>query len=203
MQVLIDDNPCEVPATTISQAIHAAAALAEQSGRLITDVHVDGVHLSEQQIAELDQEATADLVSLVSADPSQLVGGVFGEAAEALQDADELQREAAELLQSGEHTVAMDRLGDAVSIWLAVQQAIVKGAQLLGINLDEVIVNDIAVPAAIVTLNEQLQIVRSALVNADSIELADVLLYEFPRIVEQWRQILAALEQRISREDES
>ena len=200
MRVLLDDIPCDVTATTVSQAIEAAAVVANNKGRLIVEVSVDGSQWTEQQLTSPEaQVAIADVVCLTSAEPAEMVGDTFADAAEALADADELQQDAAELLQAGQHRVSMDKLQEAISIWLSVQEAIVKSAQLIGLNLDDVVVNDTPLTASISRLNERLQTIRSALRENDLIGLADTLLYEFPEVVQEWREILDDLQQRVGR----
>lgn len=200
MRILLDDIPCDVTATTVSQAIEAAAAVANDKGRLIVEVSVDGSQWSEQRLASPEAQASnADVVCLTSAAPAEMVRETFADAAEALGVADDLQQEAAELLQAGQHRVSMDKLQEAISIWLSVQQAIVKSAQLIGLNLDDVVVNETPLTASISRLNERLQVVRSALHENDQIGLADTLLYEFPEVVGEWRDILDDLQQRVGR----
>lgn len=191
MQVLLDDIECDVTARTVGEAIDAVAVLAKNRGRLVVDVIVDGAQWNEQRLSSPEcQTAVADVVRLISAEPAELV-------CETLADADELQQEAARLLQSDQHTISMDKLNQAISIWLSVQQAIVKGSQLVGLNLDEIVVHDSPISASILRLNEQLKAVRSSLAGRDQIGLADTLLYEFPEVVQEWRDILDDLQRRI------
>ncbi len=196
MKIILDDKPCDVEATTVGEAIDAAASLVQERGRLIVDVSVDGAPWTETQLNSRQVDVTAEVVRLITADPVELVRETFADAAEALSDADELQREAAHLLQSDQHPIALDKLNDAISIWLQVQAAIVTGSQLAGLALDEAA---LARPIAesICTLNERLEGIRSALVGEDPIGLADSLLYEFPDVVEEWRSILDALRRRV------
>ena len=56
--------------------------------------------------------------------------------------ADELQREAAELIQADRHPPAMEKLGDALGIWLTVHEAVVKSAEALELDLDAIRVAD-------------------------------------------------------------
>ncbi len=200
MQILLDDIPCNVVARTVGEAIEGGADLARDRGRLIVDVTVDGSKLSEADLASAQQQTrTAQIVRLVSADPVELVRQTLTDAREALSDADGLQREAAELLQSGQRTVSMDKLTEAISIWLSVQEAIIKGSQLIGLDLD-------AKPAdgqedlfdAIRRLRERLDAVRRALQDRDEIGLADTLLYEFPQVNEQWQRLLGDLQGRLT-----
>lgn len=201
MQVLLDSDPCEVKAQTVGQAISAAAALAQTRGRLIIDVIVDGLRLSEQQLESAEQnDATAETVEFITAEPKELVLQTFEDAAEALTDADTLQKEAAQLLQSDQSIVCMDKLAEALSIWLTVQQAIVKGSQVVELQLDNISVKKIPITESIARLNENLQLLRSALQQDDQVAVADALLYEFPDIIKEWRTILEYLQSLVERE---
>ena len=199
MQILIDDLPCEVDARTVGEAIEGAAGLARDRGRLIVDVIVDGTRWSEADLASDEQHTkTADVIKFISAEPVELVRHTFADAADALSEAADLQREAAELLQSGEGTVSMDKLGEAVSIWLCVQEAIVSGAQLVELDLDTVEVSGEPLPESIRRLNQHLAALRRGLEERDETALADTLLYEFPPIIEQWRRVFTDLQGRLA-----
>jgi len=195
MQILLDDMPCDVEAATIGQAIDAAKSVAGDRGRLIVEVTVDGSRWSQ---SELDSPASllgsAREVRLTTAEPGTLVRGIFKDAAEALADADTLQQQAAELLQSGDMVVALDKLVTAIAIWQTVQQAVVKGARAAGIDLDGISSEQGTIAAAIDQLNDKLGVVSRSLEQRDPIGLADTLLYEFPEVVRRWRSIMQALE---------
>ncbi|MHC4080723.1 MAG: hypothetical protein ACYS15_01025 [Planctomycetota bacterium] len=194
MQVLLDDMPCEVNATTVGEALDAASALAEQRGRLIVDVSVDGTRWTESDLSSPDRtDAAAEIVHFTSAAPRELVRQTFADAADALTDADDLQRETAQLLQADRRTVSLDKLNAAISIWLQVQEAIVKGSQLAGLDLDTVALPR-PIGESINALNQRLEAVHGALARDDVIALADTLLYEFPEVVEEWRRILNELQ---------
>lgn len=198
MRILLDDIPCDVQARTIGEAIDAAASLAEDRGRLVVDVNVDGRHWSDADFACPNRAGDgAQVVRFTTARPAELVRQTFADAADALVDAGYLQRQAAELLQSDEHTVSFDKLNDAISIWLSVQEAVVKGSRLAGLDLDGVTVNGVPLIEAVNRLNERLGVVCSALRTGDRTGLADTLLYEFPPIVEEWRTVLDDLQQRL------
>ena len=201
MQILLDENVCDVAADTVEEAIAVCADLVEAQGRMIVDVHVDGERWSEEELGSTENRSTtAQVVELTSADPAQLVLQTFQDAAEELTNADELQQEAAQLLQSDQRTICMDKMGEALSIWLSVQQAIVKGSQVIGLQLDEVTVDGTPILTSIVQLNEQLRMLRTALEQDDQIALADALLYEFPDIVREWQGILEHLQTLVDQE---
>ncbi|MHC4102742.1 MAG: hypothetical protein ACYSW1_17880, partial [Planctomycetota bacterium] len=72
-------------------------------------------------------------------------------------------------------------------------EAIVKGSQLAGLDLDTVALPR-PIGESINALNQRLEAVHGALARDDVIALADTLLYEFPEVVEEWRRILNELQ---------
>ena len=195
MRILLDDTPCDLKAKTVGEAIDAAAEVARRRGRLIIEVTVDDTLWAEVELSSPKHlQASAEVVRLTSAEPRRLVNEAFTDAADALADADELQKEAARLVQSDQYTVSMDKLNEALSIWLSVQEAIVKGSRIVGIDLDDVVVGERSINASISRLNEWLLVIRNALTDSDQIALADTLLYELPEVVGEWRSILEHLQ---------
>jgi hypothetical protein len=199
MRIILDDIPCDVQARTIGEAIDAAASLAEGRGRLVVDVNVGGRHWSDVDLSCADRaDADGQVVRFTTARPAELVRQTFADASDALADAGDLQRQAAELLRADEQVLSFDKLNDAISIWLSVQEAVVKGSRLAGLDLDGVTVSGVPLIDAVERLNERLGIVCSALRRGDRTGLADTLLYEFPPIVEEWRTVLDGLQQRLA-----
>lgn len=194
MRVLLDNDECDMAVGSVGEAVAAGAALASDRGRTVTDVLVDGTRWSDDQLASPDiEQATAAEVQLITADPGELVSETFAEAAWALSDAGKLQEEAAQLIQAGQPKDAMDKLRDAVSIWLSVQEAVSKGSQLARLDLDSVTMDGISARLCIDRLTEQLRMIRSALQANDPVGLSDTLLYEMPEVVNEWRRLLEQL----------
>ncbi len=194
MRVLLDNDECDMAVGSVGEAVAAGAALASDRGRTVTDVLVDGTRWSDDQLASPDiEQATATEVQIITADPGELVSETFAEAAWALSDAGKLQEEAAQLIQAGQPRDAMDKLRDAVSIWLSVQEAVTKGSQLARLDLDSVTMDGISAQLCIERLAEQLRMIRSALQANDPVGLSDTLLYEMPEVVDEWRRLLEQL----------
>ena len=200
MRVLLDQSVCDVSADTVGQAIDAISHLARQRGRLIVEVLVDGTSWSAQQIDDHAGRASAAReVKLTTADPSELIGQTFQDASLALRDADELQQAAAGQLQAGQTREAMGQLTQAFGIWSSVQQAVEMGTQLAEIPMNSFTVpgeggQRIALDRVIIQLHERLNQVRSSLQSGDTAALADILLYELPTVVHQWRGVLDELQ---------
>jgi hypothetical protein len=187
-----------VKACTVGEAIDAASRLAADRGRLIVEVVVDGEQWTDAELSEPGRlGSAADVLQLATAEPRTLVAAAFADAEEGLRDIAQLQREAAELLQEDRQTVAMDRLGDAVSIWASIHETVTKGAEIAGLDLQSQHVGAAPLRDAVARLGGRLHAVRDALSHDDQISLADTLLYEFPEVVTEWRAILAELRQRL------
>ncbi len=191
MQILLDEVPCELDAATVAEAVLAAAALARSQGRLIVDVSVDGTRWTEDSSAP---SAPASIVALTSAQPSVLVRETFAQAADALAEADSLQRAAAESLQSDRGLAAMDMLAGAMAIWEGVREAIVNGSAIGGLDLAA---QGSGLDAAVALLHGRLDALRGALHHGDLVAVADLLLYEFPEVVARWRVLLGDLRQQV------
>jgi len=198
MRVVIDEQLTDVQAETVGEALAEAVDRAEQHGRLIVDVTVDGESWTDQRLTSPEGSATkADEVRLQSADPSELVAGTFANAAEALLQADAIQKDAAAKIQSGQSTEGMQQLNEAIAIWASVGQAVDHGSQLIAMNLDEMTIDDIPLTESIESLNGQLRHLRDALSDRDMVGVSDTLLYEMPDTVQHWRSILTDLQQRV------
>ncbi|MHC4809521.1 MAG: hypothetical protein ACYTEV_04055 [Planctomycetota bacterium] len=198
MRVLIDESPCDATATTVQEALAAAAARAEACGRLIVEVMVDGTPWGSD---ELGSEAccgrTADEVRLTSIDRRELVSTTLGDAAEALARIDEGQRAAAESLQSGDTAGGMGRLAECLHLWLMVQEAVDMSLRAMDLRIDSVEHEGRPVSECIGELQQKLRGVRDALAGRDTVALADTLLYELPSVIEWWRAVLGTVQRTV------
>ena len=203
MQVLLDGQTLEhCVAESVNEAIGNAADTAREKGRLIVEVVVDGTPWEESQIQDELAGSTmkAEIVSLTSRDPRQLVISVFEDSMEALLEADTLQQSAAELMQANQIPEAMEKLNEALEIWQSVQKGVLMGAQVAEIQLDNQQVFEDRVTGAIERLNTNFTIIRDGLQSDDPIGISDTLLYEMPEVIKDWRDLLNELRQHVSGE---
>jgi hypothetical protein len=205
MRVLLDDSLCNVEAVSVAEAIAGASAVAERQGRIIVEVRVDGVPwICEGETDSLQVPDQVQEIHLISADPIELVGETFRDAAVALNDAERLQAHTAKLLQAGDLTTAMARLDEVIGIWSAVQQALTLGVEVAQINLECIAPaghgeaeSAASVGDVLAELNTHLREIQNALTNGDTAALADTLLYEMPPVMRQWRLMLHDLQSHL------
>jgi hypothetical protein len=196
MHVYLDNQPLDVAAfagvapgggVSIARALDAARTAAEARGRMIIEVQVDGAALDDAAIEQpADTPSPYREMRLTTADPVLLVRVTMGDAAEALDDARTAQAKAAELLQTGETSDAMQHVSRAVTVWQAVIEVITKSAQLLSLPLEALELKDNARPGAspvrvadlVATLMGELDRLRAAVASDDTSALADLLAYD-------------------------
>lgn len=190
MHILLDESPCDIQATSIGEAITAAAEIAEGNGRMIVDVIVDGTPFTQDDLrTESAVSGGADEIHLTSADATELAVRVLADARESLDGLETMQRAAAEFTQAGQRDEAARILHEAFSQWDAVKQAVEMSSHVLGVNLNDLPEAD----AAIRPLGEQLRTILSALEGADPVGLADTMLYDMPATVQAWRTLTTVL----------
>ena len=86
MKVLLDETPCEIDAANIGEAVAAVVGIAEQSGRLVVEVLVDGNALSEDDLQESTRlESKADEIQVLTTTMETLLHETFIEAVAALE----------------------------------------------------------------------------------------------------------------------
>lgn len=201
MRVLLDDQPCSTSATTIGEAVAVAADAAEQAGRLVIEVLVDGSSLSEEDLQENGRLAnSAEEVQLLTTTMNELLRDTFVHAAEALADADTVQKEAAEFIQSGRQNEGMQNLLAALETWGGIRDAVVKGLGLADISPEDVTIEGIGLPDAIGRLQIRLGGLKEAMVAEDVSATCDCLLYDLPESTTEWRTILSGLAKRFAPE---
>lgn len=199
MKVWLDQSPCPVDASSsVLEAINTGISLADQAGRMIVDVIVDGSRWSPEQLDAIDSSAQAAEVHLVSANPRELVRETFAQAEEALLAADALQCEAAQLIQADRASQAMELLRESTELWQAVQGALVNGCDLAQIDLNAVTIDNRPFSALVADLTPLLVAIRVSLQNRDPVGLADTLLYDMPPVVAAWRQLFLQLREQLT-----
>lgn len=200
MRIVIDDQPCEVAAATSMQAVSAAAVMVQARGRMIIEIAIDGTPCELSDLEQADRagkQSKAREIRVATAEPIELVSQVLKDAAAALEEADALQQSAAESIQAGRLTQAMESLSGALGIWSSVQQALAVGAQVPGLDLMAELASDHH-QQALQRLNTHLRAIRQALETRDPVGLSDTLLYDLPDVVVQWRSLLHELRQRLT-----
>ncbi len=192
MNVFIDDQPLPVPRPTLAAAVQAARAAAEARGRLVVEATLDGVTIEDSVLEAPDDTPHPPnpgcVVRFATADPAELVAAALRGAAEGLERAASLQREAAERIGAGELTEAVGKLGEITSIWQRAGLVVQQGTALLEPKLAEDLRG--ATAGKLTELAAPLSAMKRALSIEDWSGLADVLEGDLAEAAEDWQSIL-------------
>jgi len=202
--IYVDDQTVELPQPTEGDLSHLGGVLAaakqhlEPEGRVVVEVALDGKTLDAQDLERQDELTLAGKeVRLYTAEPRTLATETLEQVRAALTHAGDLQEEAADLIQQDEGQQALEKVGEAVQIWLQVQQAVQNAAVLVGVDLDTVEVDGEPMTSFTNELIDRLGALKEAIANQDTVGLADTLGYEWPQIGERWDRLIGELIRRI------
>ncbi|MEY5033491.1 MAG: hypothetical protein RL354_2522 [Planctomycetota bacterium] len=194
MRILLDDRDTTLHADTIAMALQEAATLAERSGRMIVEVHVDGIAWGEEDLASAEHVArSAQEIRFATAHPAELLRDTLAHATDAVLNAEQIQRNAARLMQANREGEGLQGLLEALAIWGSVQTAVSRGLELGIVTRDGLKSGGIDLDGAVAALDRQLRALRDAMQSQDSTAVSDCLMYEFPTTAKRFAETLAAI----------
>jgi len=204
MKLWLDEQDCPCDATTIGEAIAEGAARAQERGRLVVEVAVDGVVWNDEAFNDPDiVTSEADEVRLVSTDRVRMVVSVMDDAIRTLDEIENRQLIAADQLDAGDHATGMASVGEAVGLWSAIHQAINLSGDVVSLRLDEPL-DPIGPPMPVLNeLTTCLGNLKTSIVRQDVVVIGDVLRYEMPDVLDRWRQLLRGLRERVLEESDA
>jgi hypothetical protein len=193
MSVTVDDQPLAIEQLGF-QTVGQVLSHLQRDNRLVVNVLIDGRQPDLEHIPTLRQSPLeGHTLFIETADPKQMAAEVLAEVQANLEDADRLRGEACELLQKNQQSAAMQKLSGCFSIWQHTQEAVLKTAQLLRIDLETATAGRRQLRVLLADFAQQLKQIKSALENRDFVLLSDILQYEMDESAREWREALAAL----------
>jgi len=193
MEVLLDGRPIEVSGTSLSAALEAARGVASSLSRVIIEITADGAPAPEADLENPpDRAPYCKRLEMKTASAVDLVRTTLHESADALQEAKQTQVIASDLILEAKTAEAMDKLGEALQLWSAIQRAVTDSAALmaspsLGGASGATLKVD---PSLVDELTENLNRVHNALSNQDWSELSDLLAFELEEQAQKWSKAI-------------
>lgn len=199
MRIYLDDCETTLDAKDIASALSAAATVVEKNGRMIVDVHVDGVSWNEEDLAipEFTARGAGEL-RLMTAHPAELLRDTMLHAADAVLNAEEIQRNAAKLMQSDRFNDGLTSLLEALAVWGFVQTAVSRGLSLGVVPRERIVAAGIDLDGSVQALDAQLRALREAMISQDRTALSDCLMYEFPATSKRFATMLSSFAKELS-----
>jgi hypothetical protein len=175
MKATLDGQPLTIDRPSLAAALQAAAASARERGRIIVEVLLDGQPVHGEALGQPSDEAIdAEHLEMTSTDPTSLVRVTLFDAADAMDNARDEHAACAEMIHRGDIQAAMGSLGQLLSTWQAVREAIAHGGAAMGHPLADY-AGDGKLDARTAALSKQLDDLKRAVGNDDLSTVADLL----------------------------
>src|SRR5665213_3050095 len=162
--------------------------------RIVVNLLIDGLEPDLSLLGTVRRTPLGDhTVYIETADPRDMALEVLGEVEVQLQEAERLRLDAIGLLQRNNVERALQKLSGCFSTWQNAKESVLKTAQLLRIDLDEVNAGDRTLAQMVNDFTDQLRQIKSALENRDYVLLTDILTYEAVATNRSWSQALEGI----------
>jgi hypothetical protein len=191
--VTVDHEPLAAKDLGLSTVGQVLSHL-QRENRLVVQVLIDGEKPGFDQMGRVRQTVLeGHTIFIETADPRQLAVAVLEEMAGQIAQSDSCRLEAAELLQQNQPARALEKLGGCIRVWQDAQEAMVKTAELLRLDLAAIVSEGRPLAAMLEEFSGQLRQIKSALEQRDYVSLGDVLLYEMEAYSGQWVGAIGAM----------
>ena len=193
MSVTVDHEPLAAEAMGFRTIGHVLSHL-QGDNRLVINLLIDGEEPDLSRIGTIRRSPlTGHTLYIETTDPRQMALDVLVEVEAQLGEADRLKSDAVDLLQRNSPFKAMERLSGCFSTWHTAQDAVVKVAQLLRLDLNGIRVDGRPLRQLMTDFSTQLRQIKSALEDRDFVTLGDILMYEATETTGEWRAALRAV----------
>ncbi len=200
VKTYLDNVELGTGATTLAAALIVAGEEAQRLERVIVEIHADGSPPPEPHLTNPpDTDPYAKELRFLTAEPRALVRTTLFDAADLLAETGEKQQQAAEMIQTGDMQDALALLGEIISEWEMIRQAVDNGCAMIGEPADTSLQRAAGPDGGDLTdgLSAHLNEVKRSLNVQDWSALADSLAFDLDEQAQLWRSALTNLAQSI------
>ena len=200
MKFFLDDQAIterEHDEGTLEQSLRVLQSRLEKAKRILVSFRCDGEDMIGPAMTEALKlpASTFDRIDVYSGTRTELVLETMTHASASLEEAEVSIQEIARLLTEGRSPEAIPRLGECLSVWQQVHEAVWKSLTLLELDPARIKIGDETVDATLTRPKDVLLQIKNALLAQDHVLLADILQYEFTDVTEMWHSLIARLNQ--------
>jgi len=198
MELYIDETKVDIdlPASEPLENVlrHSQAKLYE-AGRLVVGLRCDGNEVPADEMADtLKRQASSfERLDVLTSTKYDLVADAMDQAAVSLTQTEEACQRIADGLTEGKTSESMRALGDCLSVWRQIHEAIGKSIAILEIDPRTALVGGEPLVDVVNRPMDVLLRVKEALQSQDHVLLADTLKYEFSEVAQQWQDVIASI----------
>lgn len=200
MDVFVDDNKVDTPAWTGETVEDALRQVQDQhcpAGRMVVALRCDGTDVPAGEMASAlrEQVGSIERLEVFTSTRATLVMDAMSQASASLEEMITTTREVADMLDEGKTAEGRKALGECVEMWKSIHEGMGKAIELLELDPRQATTEGTSLIDLIKPLRDLLLGIKQALEAGDDVMLADILRYEFASATEQWRSVMALLQE--------
>ncbi len=198
MEIYIDETKVDIDVSAsepLENVLRHSQAKLYEAGRLVVGLRCDGNEVPADEMADtLKRQASSfERLDVVTSTKYDLVAEAMDQAAVSLTQTEESCQRIADGLSEGKTSESMQALGDCLSVWQQIHEAIGKSITMLELDPQSTLVGgeplvDVVNKPMVVLLR-----VKEALQSQDHVLLSDTLKYEFSEVAQQWQDVIASI----------
>jgi len=200
VEFFIDDvavNSQVIDAGTVEQALQTVQSDLTPPDKLIVAFKCDGKEVLGETMAETLSTPVASLrrLEVFTSTKEALVIEAMNQATASLDDAEAECHRIAGLLTEGRTTDGIGALGQCLTVWQQIHDAVSKSVCMLEVDLDAALAEGDRLADLIAKPRDVLVQIKQALQAKDHVLLADILEYEFQDVTQQWHAVVDVVRQ--------
>ncbi len=190
---------------TVGQVLELARAEAARTRSLIVAIQCNQEVVPADRLEWMLQQPARDFerIDLTTGHPKDVVLEALEQTQAMFGQTFPLVKRTSDDLSSGRISEAMQTFTSCVSAWGCTHEAVVQSARLLGVDFEQLHVNDQPVSFWLERLAARLADVKSAIEARDHVQLCDILRYELDETLREWEGILDGFIEHVRRTDYS
>lgn len=198
MQIWLDAQQMDTT-DSIEAALDAARERSEQAGRLIVEIHADGVPIPDALLDDPPGESCGiQELKFVTVDPIEFMIQTLRDTRASLDSTKAEQIVAAGQLQSGKLSEAIGSLGSILEGWHAARDVVDQLSALAEIDLNTLDIDGTSGVECINGLSHALGEIRNAVTSEDWSSLGDLLEYDLDQQASNWMSLIDTLEHKVA-----
>ena len=162
---------------------------------IVMGIMCDGMPIEGGKMAEAMIRPIVDIqrLDVITSTKEALVADAMVQASATLEDTESACQRVAELVSEAKSQEAVVLLGQCLSVWQQIHEAVAKSIAMLELDADSITIRDESLDSIIGKPKGVLLQMKSALESQDHVLLADILQYEFSEVTDSWHSVITML----------
>ena len=200
MEIFIDERRTnlEDPVSgTLEEILRGVQSGLVTPGRLLVSVRCDGEAVPADAMAATLKKpiSSFERLEVFTSTPEELVADTMEQASVSLTQTEAACQQVADYLAQGNTAAGMEALGQCMTVWQQIHDAVGKSIQMLQVDPEQMEINAERVIDLIARPKDVLLQIKEALESQDHVLLADTLKYEFSDVAQQWQAVIGRMRQ--------